>query len=267
MHLRGVIIALFLLLCNTAAGQVRLLYYDVDGLYDTIPSLHRTDTYTPDGQHRWESSRYWHKVEQIVARIDSLGLEMVALYGVENEAVVRDIAQRSTQDYRYLHYTLNNFDGLDYALLYHGDRIEPLEVRGYNQSLRIEARIERDTVTLLLVADPDPAEELIRDCRSRHPHRKMVVAGYTGSLKASRYRLVERTAKARREGHGTRYSVRGWWLRDAIWSDKELGTRPAEVVIRPEWLDKGSSTPLPTYRQATYLGGAGRNLPVWCTIE
>lgn len=52
-------------------------------------------------------------------------MPLVALWGVENEAVVRDIAAACKGDYSYLHRTLNSLDGMDFALLYYGDLFEP----------------------------------------------------------------------------------------------------------------------------------------------
>ncbi|MBQ1222096.1 MAG: hypothetical protein IIX78_06100, partial [Alistipes sp.] len=151
---RKVVLLCWLLLgCISASGQLRMAYYDVDRLCDTLPSLFYYDPYTPDGPNRWNTARYRHKVEQVAAVIDSMGLEIVALYGVENEAVVRDIVRSSRQDYSYYHTTLNASDGMDFALLYYGDKLEVVETEAGPRSLRIEARIRRDTVTLLLVAD------------------------------------------------------------------------------------------------------------------
>ena len=54
-----------------------------------------------------------------------MALPLVALWGVENEQVVRDIAAACRGDYSYLHRTLNSLDGMDFALLYYGDLFYP----------------------------------------------------------------------------------------------------------------------------------------------
>ena len=43
-----------------------------------------------------------------------MALPLVALWGVENEQVVRDIAAACRGDYSYLHRTLNSLDGMDF---------------------------------------------------------------------------------------------------------------------------------------------------------
>ncbi len=86
--------------CLLAAGlRVRaqpphgVAFYDADCLYDTVPSPFGNDTrYLPQGEMRWTGERYRRKVMQTAAVIDSLGLPLVGLYGVENESVVRDVA-------------------------------------------------------------------------------------------------------------------------------------------------------------------------------
>ena len=265
---RKVVLLCWLLLgCISASGQLRMAYYDVDRLCDTLPSLFYYDPYTPDGPNRWNTARYRHKVEQVAAVIDSMGLEIVALYGVENEAVVRDIIRSSRQDYSYYHTTLNASDGMDFALLYYGDKLEVLETEAGPRSLRIEARIRRDTVTLLLVADRRRCANEVQACCNRHPNRPLIVAGRTGYFRGEQWGLVERTAHPRRQGYGTRYSRRGWYFGERIYTSPTLGTAPAEVFIRREWLDPTTATPLPTWQGASYRGGVGRNLPVWCRIE
>ena len=62
---------------------------------------------------------------QTAAVIDSLGLPLVGLYGVENESVVRDVAVACKGDYAYLFRTTDSYNGLDFALFYFGDRFFP----------------------------------------------------------------------------------------------------------------------------------------------
>lgn len=101
-------------------------FYDADCLYDTVPSPFGNDTrYLPQGEMRWTGERYRRKVMQTAAVIDSLGLPLVGLYGVENESVVRDVAAACKGDYAYLFRTTDSYNGLDFALFYFGDRFFP----------------------------------------------------------------------------------------------------------------------------------------------
>ena len=79
----------------------------------------------PEGRLHWTAERYARKIRNTAAVIDSMALPLVALWGVENEQVVRDIAAACRGDYSYLHRTLNSLDGMDFALLYYGDLFYP----------------------------------------------------------------------------------------------------------------------------------------------
>lgn len=247
---------------------MRFAYYDVDRLYDTAESPFYNDSdFTPEGKYRWDEQRYLRKVEQVAARIDSTRCEVVALYGVENEQVVRDIASRLQGDYAYLHRTLNAFDGMDFALLYFADCCEPLHAEPMRSMLRVEARIGRDTFDILLGVDPRFVRLELQTIRKKHPSRRLLVAGKIASIDPTRYDLTDRLAAPAHRGHGNRMPSRAWQLRDRIFTDTLAGRREGAVLIRREWLDPNSGAPEPTYESGRYRGGAGRNLPVWCEIE
>ena len=109
--------------------QTGIAFYDVDRIYDTLPALFYDDEeYTPQGRRHWDTERYRRKIRNTAAVIDSMGLEIVALWGVENEAVVRDLVTSCRGDYSYIHRTLNTLDGTDFAqLTYHAaDDLSPV---------------------------------------------------------------------------------------------------------------------------------------------
>ncbi|MFQ7387791.1 MAG: hypothetical protein ACLRM8_10180 [Alistipes sp.] len=142
-RLPRIITALLLFLAGIPAhAQPRtgIVYWDLDHLYDTVPALFYNDTdYTPSGRLAWDTERYRRKIRHTAAVIDSMRMPLVALWGVENEAVVRDIAAACEGDYSYLHRTLNSLDGMDFALLYYGDLFEPLYDEPGRRYLYIEA--------------------------------------------------------------------------------------------------------------------------------
>ena len=106
-----------------AQQRTGFAYYDLDRLYDTIPSLFYDDTdYTPEGRLRWSGERYRAKVERAGAVIGRMAMPLAGVYGVENEEVVKDLVRASDLPYSYVHRTLNTLDGMDFALLYYADR-------------------------------------------------------------------------------------------------------------------------------------------------
>ena len=251
-----------------AAAQTGFAYYDIEQLYDTIPSPFYNDSaYTPEGRYAWNTERYRHKTAGIAAVIDSLGLPLVALCGVENEQVVRDLSAACKGDYVYLHRTLNSLDGLDFALLYHGDRFRPLRCEPGRRSLCIEGVLQRDTVAVLLIADRQTAALQIADRLAEAPQRPLIVAGRLEGIDAARFGLTDRLAAAARKGYGTRRRRGGWQMRDRIFTSPQLGRRAGQVYISRFLLDPHSGEPQPTYSRQRYRGGRSANLPVWCQIE
>ncbi len=271
------VLLLLLLGASAASGQSYFAYYDVDRLYDTVPSPFYDDTdYTPTGRYGWNTQRYRRKIADLAAAIDSLGLPLVALHGVENEQVVRDLSDACKGDYVYLHRTLNTLDGLDFALLYHGDRFRPIRCRTGRRMLLVDGILQRpvrgggqrcDTLTVLLAADPATAALQLRDCLEEAPRRPIIAAGRLEQTDAAAFGLTDRSARAARKGQGTRRTRNGWRMRDRIFTSPSLGSRPATVYIRRFLLDDGASAPLPTCDAHRYLGGRSDNLPLWCEIE
>ena len=142
--LMTIILALGCVVQIAAQSVIGVAFYDVDAMYDTIPSSSYDDRdYTPQGRRAWGEERYRRKVEHTAAVIDSMGMDVVALYGVENEQVVRDIAMACKSDYTYLHREQNGSSGLDFALLRgagcYASRVAP-EV-GHSRWLRPTARL------------------------------------------------------------------------------------------------------------------------------
>lgn len=253
---------------ETSTAQLRMAYYDVDRLYDTIPSLFYDDTdFTPEGRYGWSSERYELKINQVVATIDSLRCDVVALYGVENEQVVRDIASRLTGDYTYLHRTSNAFNGMDFALLYFADRLEPLHAEVQRSALVIEARYRNELLDIILCTESRFAEEHIKTCIDEAPTRKMIVMGKLYELDPRPYGLHDRLAAAALRGQGNRIYRGQWRMRDRIFTRLVTNDNPGRVVIRREWLDPYSGEPIPTFKGNRYTKGVGAYLPIWCEIE
>lgn len=249
-------------------GQIRIAYYDLDRLYDTSASLFYDDTdYTPQGRNRWNNERYSHKIRQVAAVIDTMQVEVMALYGVENEQVVRDLAMTLEGDYTYLHQTLNALDGMDFALLYKADKLEVLRSTAKRSLLTIEALIAGDTVAMVLGVDPRFVRLEMQEQRDEHPTRPMVVAGRIASIDPTPYGLIDRLAAPARRGHGNRIRNGGWQMRDRIFTPPVSTTSEGAVYVQSTMIDPHSGEPLPTYRSGRYVGGIGRYLPVWCRFR
>lgn len=246
-----------------------IAFYDLDGLYDTIPALFYDDSdHTPQGQLAWNTERYRRKISRTAAVIDSMALPLVALYGVENEAVVRDLSAACRGDYTYLHSTMNAFDGLDFALLYYGDLFRSTESEQLRDCLYIEGILRRDTVGLLLSRDPRMAERFIAEHRSERPAVRLLVMGRIPSHAARRYGLTEPLRRAERAGRGNvRYPNGSWYMRDRILADTLFEVCGADVYARRFLFDERGTGPLPTYSRDRYRGGWSFSLPIFIYVR
>lgn len=244
-----------------------LVYFDLDHLYDTLPArFYDDDDYTPRGRLRWTAERYTHKVRAVAALLDTLGQPLVGLWGVENEAVVRDIVAACREEYSYIHRTLNSLDGMDFALLYHGDRLYPGHVEAGRRYLYVEGLMRRDTVGILLCADAAMAEWVVRELREERPGVRLLVAGRIDLRDPARYGLRDLHERAARAGRGNIRSGSIWRMRDRILADTAFRAT-GDVYIRRWMVDPQSGAPRPTFRQKEYLGGVSYALPVYGIFE
>ena len=246
-------------------------YYDVDRLRDTLPSDFYNDAdFTPSGRYGWNTARYTTQIRHIATVVDSLNLPIIALWGVENEAVTRDIAQATKGDYTYLHRTLNSFDGSDFALLYHADRFSPRSTEDHHKTLIIKGEIFRtshpdkgEEVVLILSADPRHAAQWAEEARRESPRAKLIVMGQIDARDPRKLGLKNPFSEAERHGYGNTRTRRGWILRDRILTDTAWHTAKAGIYARPYLFDDKRSTPLSAFRGTTYTAGYSRSLPVF----
>lgn len=241
-------------------------FYDVDRLYDTLPSpFYNDDDYTPEGRLRWTSERYERKVAQIAAVIDSMAMPVVALYGVENEQTVRDIVARSGRFYSYIHRTLNTLDGLDFALLYYGDVLFPTHVANGMNSMVVEAQTGGQDVTIILARRSRDFPDIVEKARQRNPQTFIIAAGDLRDTEYESTGLRDATAHAESSGQGTALYSDGWRCTDRIIADRR-SEADAGIYIRRWMLDRRGA-PSATYDGRFYRGGAGRKLPIFIIFK
>ena len=255
-------------LAATAKSPVGIAFYDVDRIYDTIPALFYDDTnYTPEGRYGWNSERYTRKIRNTAAVIDSMALDIVALWGVENEQVVRDLSAACREAYTYLHRTLNTLDGMDFALLFFADRFAPERVETGRRYLYVEGECGGRTLGLVLCGDARTTEWLVADLRDEHPGVPLVVMGRVGRIPAGRFGLRDATARAEKAGRGNIRRAGRWEMRDRMLVDTLLDSSDADVFARRYLVDQKSGNPLRTYSRGVYRGGYGYSLPVFVYIR
>lgn len=253
-------------LCVRAQSPFAVAFYDVDRLYDTVPSPFDSDKgFLPRGEMRWTGERYRRKVAQTAAVIDSLGLPLVGLYGVENEAVVRDVVAACHGDYAYLFRTTDSYNGLDFALLYYGDRFFPDRVEaGYFWMAAAGELLGAGRICLLMSASDRYIGYKIEEHRRLHPDERLLVLGRTAGVDAARSGLREPLAAAQRAGRGTWRRGNRWELRSNVLADTAFHAVRGDVYARRWLFDPAGEAPWATYTRRRYDGGYGANLPVFC---
>lgn len=267
-----------------------VMFYNVESLYDTIPSLFYNDSdYTPKGALRWNSERYQNKLHSLAFVIDSVAAEIVALAEVENEGVVRDLVMTLSTDYNYIHRTSNDARGMDLAILYKGDKFFPSQIQmvesGYRRDfLYVQGRLCGERIDLIVCHLPSQLgsrenrlqaqQRLATFVDSLHradTSARIIIAGDfndTPSLTLKRNIMPTWSSPllldAERRGEGTIVYDGRWLMYDNFWIDpKAFPSARAQVYIRRDILSNNEGVrPLRTFTSRAYTAGPSDHLPV-----
>lgn len=110
----------------SARDVVKVAFYNVENLYDTVPDPTGRDAdYSPPGRMKWETGRYSAKLANIARVLDALDADVAALAEIESETAVRDLVMTLKTDYNYIHLPGGDTRGMNLALLYKGDKFVP----------------------------------------------------------------------------------------------------------------------------------------------
>ncbi len=140
-------------LCSEAQEKFRVMFYNVENLYDTKDNPDTNDDdLTPEGNLRWNDYRYWKKLHDVSKVITSVGEgyppAIVGLCEVENDSVLFDLTKRaalSRHKYEYIISDTKDLRGSCTALLYQRDQIKILSRRSYTPVITTDgSRTTRD---------------------------------------------------------------------------------------------------------------------------
>jgi predicted extracellular nuclease len=128
-------------ICLSVCGQnnFRVLFYNVENLFDTADNPHKNDEeFLPDGRRHWSQKRYYTKINNLAKVIGSAGEwdtpAVIGLCEVENEKTVSDMVKNSPlkkSDYRFVITNSPDRRGINVALLYQRDRFKYLGHQSY----------------------------------------------------------------------------------------------------------------------------------------
>ena len=145
MRLKALLTILLAAICATLSAQSQrtgfgIAYYNVGELRGVQPdegNLHDTQQSNKHAQRRarWNTQLYNQQISRTISVIDSIALPVIVLYGIESEAVVRDLVSLSSRDYAYIYRDQNISNGLEFAVLYEGDKFFPEKVTCWDKAL------------------------------------------------------------------------------------------------------------------------------------
>ncbi|MCC8146666.1 MAG: endonuclease [Bacteroidales bacterium] len=145
------VIFFFLATFSQAQNSFRVMFYNVENLFDTTDNPDTEDNeFTPEGTRHWTKKRYYRKINNIAKVITSIGEwsypALVGLCEVENDHVLKYLTRYSpikNAEYRYLITESQDVRGINVALLYQRDRFRYIE----HSSVRLSFPDDKDKKT------------------------------------------------------------------------------------------------------------------------
>jgi len=131
------IIVLSLMSISLSLAQDKLsqvVFYNVENLFDTIPSNKYDYDFSPLGNKRWNSYRYFQKQRKLYKVLSNISQNaefpvLIGLCEVENRTVLNDLTCKTPlikARYKIIHFDSPDKRGIDVALLYQSERFIPL---------------------------------------------------------------------------------------------------------------------------------------------
>lgn len=113
-------------------------FYNLENLHDTIFDTDTNkimqDDYTPEGDKKWNTEKYYHKLDNLSKVIAEMATEIVpdglALLGIaeiENKNVVEDLVKTEklkARNYQIVHYESPDKRGIDVGLIYNPNQFK-----------------------------------------------------------------------------------------------------------------------------------------------
>ncbi|HBI81907.1 MAG TPA: endonuclease [Bacteroidales bacterium] len=187
LHKAAVMLVLLLLpaqlLFSQSNGQKEqykvscVAFYNLENLFDTLPGPNDTE-FTPEGDNRYTSARYWHKIERLSDVISQVGGELFpggpAIIGVseiENRNVLEDLVaspKLKPAGYSIVHYDSPDRRGVDVGLLYRPDFFKVTSHRSVTLHIPDNPNFKtRDQLVVSGLLDGEPIHVIVNHWPSR----------------------------------------------------------------------------------------------------
>jgi len=128
--------------------QLKVVFYNVENLFDTIDDKHKNDNeFLPGSDKAWNSERYYHKVAnlgKVLVAIDSLSLPAIVGFAeVENREVLEDLVRLTPlhrAPYQVILEEGSDPRGIDVALIFRTDKLRYISHRAVAASREFQTR-------------------------------------------------------------------------------------------------------------------------------
>lgn len=154
-----------------------LVFYNVENLFDTINSADiRDGEFTPTGSNKWNSKRYWKKIEDISKVFASVNAdelpEIIGLCEIENKIVLNDLIRSkylNNGKYEVVHEESPDTRGIDVALLYRSEVFKYISHKAIPVSFPFDSNSKTRDILYVkgLVADADTFHIFVNHWSSR----------------------------------------------------------------------------------------------------
>ncbi len=122
---------------DSSEYPVRIMFYNVENLFDTNDDPHRNDNeFLPEGVRRWNKSRYYRKISSVYKTVMAAGgwspPAVAAFCEVENRSVLEDLVYGtylSRYKYGIIHEDSPDERGIDVCLIYRKDLVSVICTR------------------------------------------------------------------------------------------------------------------------------------------
>ena len=154
---------------NASGRSFRVVSYNVENLFhpkhdtvlvDSARMVEKDDyEWTPEGERRWNYSRYYRKVENIARVLTNIGewdgVDIAGLQEVENALCLRRLCYTLRPgEYDFVHYESPDPRGIDVALVYKKARVDTIATRAIRVSTSLNGElITRDILYVQALAD------------------------------------------------------------------------------------------------------------------
>jgi predicted extracellular nuclease len=125
------IVAIMLVLSNQLIAQksVRIAFYNVENLFDTIDGENDDAEFLPGGKNSWDTQKFNEKITHIREVLLALKKPIITGFSeIENYSVVRKIiSHKDFKNYGIVHYESPDARGIDVAMIYDSAKLTLLE--------------------------------------------------------------------------------------------------------------------------------------------